>query len=646
MDKKQVFISYKSEEFDEANWVRTVLETNGISCWMAPMCITGGSSYATEIPQAIRNCTVFVLILSEQSQSSKWVSREVDRAINENKIIMPFMLENCQLKDDFNFYLTNVQRYAAYESKMSAVEKMVKEIKAILGIREEVKEEPMAESVAEAKAEAPKQEVPKPEEPKQEEPKQEESKQEKSKQEEPKQEAPKEEAPKKEKGKNKKTLPMAKNKKRKGPLPIAAIVSAIILALIIAFSFMNRTEMLTIGGVDWEKDAFSVHLGQATITMEDMEKLQSMEELGILRFTGCSIAPELMKEISKLNLLTLEMSDCQLTNEHIANIDFSKLQELSELILEENDEITELSGVENIAANLTMLNVAGCSITSLDALAGSTEITKLDACRNALTSLKGIENNLHMSVLCVWGNQLTTTEGMENMTVLSEVNLRKNQITDMSVLSKSAGSLRELYVDYNDIRSLEFLSGCTGLENLDADNCGVYSVQPLAELSRLKYLSVANNSLSSLAGLEGKEQLVYLNASNNSIISTEPLKNIKFVDEYGYQGTLNLSNNGLLGIHLSEETDLAVLAVYGNVIASFDVENVGTVHDLYVEYNEGIDFGKLAESDIDYYKIVNCPLDKQVQLKQLLGEYKVEFIADLDADANLSVGAPDAMQDE
>ena len=135
MDKKQVFISYKSEEFEEANWVRTVLETNGISCWMAPMCITGGSSYATEIPQAIRNCAVFVLILSEQSQSSKWVSREVDRAINENKIIMPFMLENCRLKDDFNFYLTNVQRYAAYESKMTAIEKMVKEIKAILGIR-------------------------------------------------------------------------------------------------------------------------------------------------------------------------------------------------------------------------------------------------------------------------------------------------------------------------------------------------------------------------------------------------------------------------------------------------------------------------------------------------------------------------------
>ena len=103
MDNKNVFISYKAEEIAEATWVRSVLETNGISCWMAPACIPGGSSYASEIPQAIRGCSVFVLILSQKAQDSKWVSREVDLAINEGKTILPFMLENCPLKDEFNF---------------------------------------------------------------------------------------------------------------------------------------------------------------------------------------------------------------------------------------------------------------------------------------------------------------------------------------------------------------------------------------------------------------------------------------------------------------------------------------------------------------------------------------------------------------
>ena len=133
MANKDVFISYKAEEIEEASWVKSVLESNGISCWMAPSCIPGGSSYAVEIPQAIRQAKVFVLILSSKAQSSQWVSREVDLAINEGKIVLPFMLENCALKDDFNFYLTNVQHYAAYENKLAAAEKMINEIKALVG---------------------------------------------------------------------------------------------------------------------------------------------------------------------------------------------------------------------------------------------------------------------------------------------------------------------------------------------------------------------------------------------------------------------------------------------------------------------------------------------------------------------------------
>lgn len=115
----EVFISYKAEEYEEARFVKTTLETNGISCWMAPESIRGGSCYAAEIPGAIRTSKVFVLILSEKCQLSKWVPRELDQAINEGKTILPFMLENCELKDDFNFYLSNVQRYAAYEKQES-----------------------------------------------------------------------------------------------------------------------------------------------------------------------------------------------------------------------------------------------------------------------------------------------------------------------------------------------------------------------------------------------------------------------------------------------------------------------------------------------------------------------------------------------
>ena len=134
MADKKVFISYKSEDYENALWVRQVLESNGISCWMAPESIPGGSNYAVEIPQAIKGCSVFVVVVSTLCQESKWVPRELDQAINANKPIMPFMLENCELKDDFNFYLSNVQRYAAYEDKVKTIEKMILEIRSLMEV--------------------------------------------------------------------------------------------------------------------------------------------------------------------------------------------------------------------------------------------------------------------------------------------------------------------------------------------------------------------------------------------------------------------------------------------------------------------------------------------------------------------------------
>lgn len=59
----------------------------------------------------------------KNAQKSKWVPRELDQAINENKIVMPFDIDDCALQDDFNFYLTNVQRYNAYQNKSKAIEK-------------------------------------------------------------------------------------------------------------------------------------------------------------------------------------------------------------------------------------------------------------------------------------------------------------------------------------------------------------------------------------------------------------------------------------------------------------------------------------------------------------------------------------------
>ena len=129
---KEVFISYSTVDTTQAETVRNILEKNGISCWMAPRDIPGGSNYTKEIPIAIRGCKAFVLILSKNAQNSQWVLRELDSAVNNGKVILPFMLEDCALNDEFNFLLTGAQRYAAYQKKAEALEKLVGRVRGVL----------------------------------------------------------------------------------------------------------------------------------------------------------------------------------------------------------------------------------------------------------------------------------------------------------------------------------------------------------------------------------------------------------------------------------------------------------------------------------------------------------------------------------
>ena len=78
---------------------------------MAPASIPGGSSYAAEIENAIAGCKVFVLLLSEAAMNSKWVEKELDRAISRDKLVLPLRTSDFELNPQFSFYLSNVQFY-------------------------------------------------------------------------------------------------------------------------------------------------------------------------------------------------------------------------------------------------------------------------------------------------------------------------------------------------------------------------------------------------------------------------------------------------------------------------------------------------------------------------------------------------------
>lgn len=129
-----VFISYSSKNQFDADLVKQVLQSNGIRCWMAPDDIPSGENYAKSIPAAIEGCRIFVLLLSGVAQMSPWVSKELDLAVNGLKVIIPFVLEECELLDEFNFYLIGTQRLNAYKKKSDALQLLVRRTQALLSL--------------------------------------------------------------------------------------------------------------------------------------------------------------------------------------------------------------------------------------------------------------------------------------------------------------------------------------------------------------------------------------------------------------------------------------------------------------------------------------------------------------------------------
>jgi len=101
-----VFVSYSSRDKPVADAVVAGLESKGIRCWVAPRDITPGSSWGDAIINAIEASHFMVIILSGNSNRSKQVVREVERAVANNVIIIPFRIEDIDPTGAMAYFLS------------------------------------------------------------------------------------------------------------------------------------------------------------------------------------------------------------------------------------------------------------------------------------------------------------------------------------------------------------------------------------------------------------------------------------------------------------------------------------------------------------------------------------------------------------
>jgi len=105
----RVFVSHSSEDAAAATALCEALEAEGLSCWIAPRDVAGGTPYAREITRAIRSARAVLLLLSRAACRSDYVLREIDLAASASVPVVAVRLEEVRPSDDLAFYIGKEQ---------------------------------------------------------------------------------------------------------------------------------------------------------------------------------------------------------------------------------------------------------------------------------------------------------------------------------------------------------------------------------------------------------------------------------------------------------------------------------------------------------------------------------------------------------
>jgi hypothetical protein len=128
----EVFISKSTKDDLVAEAVCNVLEKNHIKCWIAPRNILGGKDYAEEISKGIKEAQILLVIVSKNSNESKHVLNEINLAVEFNKIILPFKIDEAEINESFRYYLDRTHAIHAFPETSTFFSTLVKNVTVLL----------------------------------------------------------------------------------------------------------------------------------------------------------------------------------------------------------------------------------------------------------------------------------------------------------------------------------------------------------------------------------------------------------------------------------------------------------------------------------------------------------------------------------
>jgi len=88
----KIFLSYSSLNYEIAKNIKTFLEDLGLEVFLAQASIEPTKEWEDEVYKNLRECTIFIPILTEEYKNSNWTDQEAGIAYNEKKTILPLYI--------------------------------------------------------------------------------------------------------------------------------------------------------------------------------------------------------------------------------------------------------------------------------------------------------------------------------------------------------------------------------------------------------------------------------------------------------------------------------------------------------------------------------------------------------------------------
>jgi hypothetical protein len=137
------FISYSSKDQEFADRLYADLQAKGVRVWFAPEDLKIGDRFRDRIDESIRLHDKLLLILSENSVSSPWVSDEVEAAIEREHregrtVLFPIKIDEAVMESEQAWaaairrtrHIGDFTRWKDHDSYQKAFERLLRDLKA------------------------------------------------------------------------------------------------------------------------------------------------------------------------------------------------------------------------------------------------------------------------------------------------------------------------------------------------------------------------------------------------------------------------------------------------------------------------------------------------------------------------------------